>query len=451
MGAGVMVRRFFKAARDGLAAALLLHASIVSSAAGPSPSAKHAQDSRAVQAGDQIMAIGEWTTEVNGSSVVATGARLIGDSDRTRFILTVTQAVRATAFTLEDPYRVIIDLPDVEFRLDPVAAQRGHGLVTAYRYGLLAPRKSRVVLNTAGPVRVEKVEMIAGGAGRQAQLFIELVRTEASASRGATPEPSMKGPPVELKPSSLGEAPPTAEGMNIKPVIIIDPGHGGLDPGAIGAGGLLEKNLVMAVSRRLRAILVASGKYAVVMTRKSDVFVSLDQRLQLSRQNGADLFVSIHADAVGAQDLAPNVRGATVYTLSEQASDEQARRLAEKENAADVLAGLASAPRDDRDEVRNILIDLLRQETANFSADFRAHLIGELRKHMFLARDPQRSAAFKVLKQTHSPAVLIELGYMSNPEDQKLMNSAEWQTRIAGAIAASIDAFFAKRLAGVQQ
>jgi N-acetylmuramoyl-L-alanine amidase len=255
-----------------------------------------------------------------------------------------------------------------------------------------------------------------------------------------------KAPHLDPQRGSGQEARPTSKHLKAKPVVMIDPGHGGLDPGAVGAGGLLEKHLVMAVSQHLRAILVASGRYRVLMTRNSDIFVSLDQRLRLTRRYGADLFVSIHADAVGTQDLAPNVRGATVYTLSEQASDGQARRLAEKENAVDVLGGLVTGPQEARDDVRSILIDLWRQETANLSADFQTLLIGGLRKRISLAREPQRSAAFKVLKQAHSPAVLIELGYMSNDDDQKLMKSVGWQTQVAGTIAAAIDAFFARRL-----
>jgi N-acetylmuramoyl-L-alanine amidase len=258
-----------------------------------------------------------------------------------------------------------------------------------------------------------------------------------------------KTPPFDLRPSRADESPAVSTGIKAKPVVVIDPGHGGADPGAVGVGGVLEKDIVMAVAWHLRAILAATGRYTVVMTRKSDIFVPLDQRLRLSRRYGADLFVSIHADAV-AQNFAPHVRGATVYTLSEQASDEQARRLAEKENSADLLAGLV-APHESGDDVRNILIDLLKQETANFSADFQSLLVGELRKSISVAREPQRSAAFKVLKQTHSPAVLLELGYMSNPDDQKLMNSTNWQRQVASTIAAAIHAFFAKRLDGLPE
>lgn len=437
---------FVNVAAGLLAAALMLHAPNVKSEARSALQAKYPRPPAPVR----TVAVGAWTTEVAGRSVAATGAQLVGDSDRTQFLLTVTHAVRATAVALENPYRVIIDLPDVEFRLEPVAGQRGHGLVTAYSYGLLEPRKSRIVLETAGPVHVGKVETIAGSGGRPAQVRIELVKGEPANVQAAR-EPPAIAPTFEFEPPQVDEAAAAPGRPNAKPVIVIDPGHGGLDPGAVGAGGLLEKNLVMAVGRHLRAILAASGHYRVVMTRSNDILVSLDERLRLSRQHHADLFVSIHADAVGVRKLAANVRGATIYTLSEQASDEEARLLAERENGADVLAGLGAAPRDDRDDVRTILIDLLRQETANLSADFRTLLIDELRTRVSLARDPQRSAAFKVLKQTHSPAVLIELGYMSNPEDQKLMKSAQWQTQVAETIATAINDFFAKRLEGMHR
>lgn len=146
--------------------------------------------------------------------------------------------------------------------------------------------------------------------------------------------------------------------------------------------------------------------------------------------------------------MASHVRGGSIYTLSDHASNEQARRLAEKENAADILAGVSAAANEEVDEVRNILIDLLRRETANFSADFSNLLTNELRKHITLARDPQRAAAFRVLQQPESPSVLVELGFMSNEEDQKLLRSADWQKKVAQAMLAAIDSFFAKRALG---
>ncbi|MEQ1612297.1 MAG: N-acetylmuramoyl-L-alanine amidase [Hyphomicrobiaceae bacterium] len=371
------------------------------------------------------------------------GVKFNGDASRTRVVFDVTAAVKPTVFLLGDPTRVIIDVPDLQFKFAVSDVPVGHGLVTAWRYGLFATRKSRIVLDVAGPVRVERAQMATGAAGQPMQLVVELVATDAAAFDAAVKAQPQHARPV-LKSGSFDELPAAAGKVNAKPVVVIDPGHGGLDPGAV-VGGITEKSVVLAVARQVRAFLLASGRYDVAMTRSTDVFISLDHRLRTSERLKADLFISIHADSVGEINLAQSVRGATVYTLSEQASDEQARLLAEKENAVDLLAGLERGKGEGQDQVRNILVDLMKRETANFAHDFRGMVVNELRRHVPMARDPQRAAAFKVLKQTQTPSVLIELGYMSNVQDQKLLHSAEWQKQVGGSIAASVEAFFAKR------
>ena len=371
-----------------------------------------------------------------------TGAKFSGDQTKTRITFDVSGPVKPTVFLLGDPTRVIIDVPDLQFKFAATAMPAAHGLVTAWRYGLFANHKSRIVLDVAGPVKVERVHVTGAAAGQPVQVVVELAATDAATFDAALKSQPQTNRPA-LRSSAPEELPEVAVKANSKPVVVIDPGHGGLDPGAV-VGSVHEKNLVLAVARQVRAILLATGRYDVVMTRSTDVFVSLDRRRRTSERLKADLFISIHADSVGEVNLAQNVRGATVYTLSEQASDEQARLLAEKENAVDLLAGLERGG-NDQDQVRNILVDLMKRETANFAHDFRTMLVGELRRHVPMARDPQRSAAFMVLKQTQTPSVLIELGYMSNVQDQKLLLSTDWQKQVGGAMAASIEAFFAKR------
>ncbi len=377
-------------------------------------------------------------------AVAVQRAKLEGDGVRTRFVLSLSKGVRSEIFTLSSPYRVVIDIPDTGFALPDGTGRTGAGLVSSFRYGLFAERKARIVLDATAPVRIDAARMTAGQ-GQAVDLIVEIVPTTAEVFGAGTGVGIASGSAAETRPQVYDEGAPKKP--SAKPVVLIDPGHGGIDPGAIGVTNLLEKTVVLEVAQRLKRRLEATGRYDVRMTRSGDVFVSLDQRVKLSQEIGADLFISLHADSIASKAFAPVVRGATVYTLSEHASDEQARAMAEKENASDMLAGLEVGGAQEEGIVRNILIDLMKRETANYSAEFSGILTSSMRTTVSLAREPQRSAAFKVLRQTHAPSVLIELGYMSNEADESLMRQPAWQAKLAQSIAGAVASFFERRTA----
>lgn len=377
-------------------------------------------------------------------------ARVLLEGGKTRFQLSMSAGVRAEIFTLANPYRVVIDLPDVAFQLANGIGQKGGGLISAFRYGLFAEKKGRVVIDATGPVRIDGAKMTTLDRGRAVNLELELVTiTESEFGAGTGAASNAAAAPVQ--PSSrpaIFDDPMGSPSEEKKPLVLIDPGHGGIDPGAVGIDNLLEKSVVLEVAKRIERRLKSTGRYRVAMTRDRDVFLSLDQRVNVSGELGADLFVSLHADSLASKVFATQVRGATVYTLSERASDEQARLMAEKENASDQAAGIDSGALGvESEEVRNILFDLMKRETSNFSTDFSNLLVARLKQSVSVSRDPQRSAAFRVLKQTYAPSVLIELGYLSNDADAKLMRQAEWQGKVAQSIVAAIDVFFDKRTA----
>jgi N-acetylmuramoyl-L-alanine amidase len=231
-----------------------------------------------------------------------------------------------------------------------------------------------------------------------------------------------------------------------RPIVVLDPGHGGIDTGtrARGNGGIAEKTLVLDFALTLRDKLEKTGRYRVVMTRTDDTFVPLADRVRLARSRGAQLFISIHCDALARGD--GEAEGATVYTVSDKASDAEAARLADAENRADVIAGvdLSAEP----DDIADILIDLAQRETKTFSAQFARDLVAELKSAARMHKHPLKSAGFRVLKAPDVPSVLIELGYVSNSQDLKQLVSDSWRSRAGDAIVQAIHTFFTTRVAG---
>ncbi|WP_244953767.1 N-acetylmuramoyl-L-alanine amidase [Stappia indica] len=368
-----------------------------------------------------------------GAPAVAREARVAGDETRTRFIMDLSAPVEFAVSTLSDPYRVVIDLPQVSFELPPTAGQDGRGLITAWRFGMFAAGKSRIVLDASGPVAVDKSFVLPPVSDQPARLVLDLVGTSRETFLETAQAPA---PLASRKGDKL-----TAVRRRDKPLIVLDPGHGGIDTGARGTSGTLEKAVVLDFARLLRDKLVASGRYEVHMTRDDDVFIPLRERVHIAREMEADLLLSVHADSVriGREQ----VRGAGVYTLSETASDEIAAALAERENRSDVIAGIDLA--NEPDDVTDILIDLARQETKKFSFLFARTLVNELRGTAQLVKNPQRSAGFRVLTAHDVPSALVELGYLSNRLDEKLMTTDEWRGRMSQALVSAIDGYFGRR------
>lgn len=368
-----------------------------------------------------------------------TDVRIGGSDTQTRFIMDLSAKIDVAAFALANPYRVVLDLPQVAFKLPDKAGEHGRGLVKAFRFGLIMQGGSRIVLDTKGPVRIEKAFVLAAEGGLPARLVVDMVATDKASFLRTMSLETHAPRSANVKQS---EAPPKASGDG-RPLIVLDPGHGGIDNGAKAATGELEKDVVLRFSQTLRQMLERSGKYRVALTRSDDTFVALSERVKFSRAQGASLFISIHADSIPRSE--GQAEGATVYTLSENASDAEAARLAEAENRADAIAGvdLTAEP----DDVANILVDLAQRETKTYSTQFARNVVGELKTTARLHKNPMKAAGFKVLTAPDVPSVLVELGYMSTKDDLKLLTSAAWQTKTATALSQAVDTFFAPRLA----
>ncbi len=363
---------------------------------------------------------------------VIMNVRLGDHPDRTRFVIEMSDPTNLRIFSLVNPNRVVLDLPDVLWRI-PGGPQRptGAGAVKSYRYGQFRPGNARFVIDLNTPVNAAEPMVLPPSDGYGYRVVIDLFPTTQAAFE------QKAGWPADLRAKAapqIAAIPTTPKGP--KKVIVIDAGHGGLDSGTTGVDGTQEKDVVLAVAKKLSKQLTRRG-YTIFLTRDTDIFIPLYSRAPIARSHRADLFISLHADS----NPNASVAGASVYTLSERGSDREAAALAQKENQSDIIAGVDLS--GDNSSVASILIDLAQRDTMNRSSRFAETAIGQLAGATdILPRAPHRSAAFVVLKAPDVPAVLIELGYLSNAQDCARMGTETWRNGVAAAIGDAVDRHF---------
>lgn len=379
--------------------------------------------------------------------ILALGARVSVTEGATFLSIDLSAPVNVTAFALSEPDRIIVDLPETKFHIADESGRlsRAEGLIKAFRFGQFAPGKSRIVIDLAGPAKIVKAASARLAAGDPARLVIALApETAGNFARAAALAAA-----AEADAARLARPPAAKAAGSGKPVIVIDPGHGGIDSGAagqVGSANVNEKFVVFEFARTLAQRLEATKRYKVVLTRDTDVFIALDERVRVARENHAALFLSIHADTLSES---AEVSGATVYTIAERASDIESARIAEKENGADLVGGV-NAP-EAGSEVSDILFDLTRRETRAYSHVFARNLTGAWANAGRLNKNPERAAGFRVLRAPDVPSVLLELGFLSNDRDARAMISAEWRDRASTGVLRAIDQFFAPRLVSDEQ
>ncbi len=361
---------------------------------------------------------------------IVTDVRVGVHDGTTQFVLDVSAPIQVQrVFTLPAPYRVVIDLPSSKEQPDLRNEQVNTGIVSAYRSGRFNVRTFRLVLEVNGPARVLRHYPLPGN-----RYVFQLKPVSA-----ATFAREQQAPPV-LTAAVSGPPIPRAkpERSANKTLIVIDPGHGGIDPGATRGKKILEKDITLAVAKRIKKELEKSSRYSVLLTRDGDIFMSLHDRTMVAQGRLADLFISIHADSIRKR----GIRGAAVYRLSDKASDEEADALAQKENQADVLAGVESFD-SYGDSTRDLLVKLQQGKAQERAIHFSGMLVAALRgEQVKMLRKPRRHAGFVVLKAPEVPSVLVELGYLSNQQDARLLRSAKHQAKLARAVRRAVDRYF---------
>jgi N-acetylmuramoyl-L-alanine amidase len=366
-------------------------------------------------------------------------ARIGEHDDRTRLVIELSDPVNLRTFALANPDRVVIDMPEVSWRLGAPPRPSGFGSVKSYRYGQFRAGNSRMVIDLNQPVTVSDALVLPPSAGFGYRVVIDLfptTRPKFDTLAGWPADLKKRESDAEKLAALIAAQQSPAVKSSGKKIVVLDPGHGGIDAGTVGVNGLMEKDLALAEGLKLRKILQARG-YQVVMTRDNDTFIPLRQRVTIGRAHRADLFIALHADSNPDADTT----GTSIYTLNDGRSDREASALANRENQSDIIAGVDLS--GDNNPVAPILIGLAQRDTRNKSSQFATNAlksIGQVTE--LLAHSPHRSASLAVLVAPDVPAVLIELGYLSNRGDAAQMNTDAWRAKVANAIADAVDAQF---------
>ena len=341
-------------------------------------------------------------------------------------------------FLLNEPKRLVIDTFDVKVSPEIEKYVDKNNLVTKTRLGSVGTDGIRIVFDLQKPAIVKKAFMLAPQSNFGWRFVIDVSiasEREFSSKVGSKYALSNENSFAGSYSSSSSKSSSKAKTVNKKKIIVLDPGHGGKDPGAIGYSGVYEKNITLAMAKELKVILEKEG-YKVHLTRSTDIFIPLRDRVKIARKYNADLFMSIHADSA----VNRSAKGLSVYTLSETASDKEAAALAERENKADVVAGLNLL--EHSKEVSDILINLAQRETMNRSSEFASFMVQELRKSVKLRDNTHRFAGFAVLKAPDVPSVLLEMGYLSNRTEERLLKQKDYRRKLAVSTSKAVEKYF---------
>lgn len=367
-----------------------------------------------------------------------------GDELRTRVVINFDREPDISTMLLEHPHRLVVDMPKTVFAFDKKSVEP-RGLVEDVRYGMLDAARSRLIFSLKGPFAVERIDVIKNDNSPGYRLVADLVASsdrkfaEDLKTQNATTASTETTPKVDR----LAAAAPDQVSKAPKPfTVVIDPGHGGIDSGAESASGIMEKNVTLMFAQQLRDELAKIPGLRIELTRSDDTFLRLTERVRVARQYEADLFISLHADTINRR----SIRGATVYTVSDKASDAESRAMADRENRADAVAGITFD--NEAPEIADILMDLTRRETHTFSLSFAKTVVKSLKKDVNMINNPHRFAGFQVLRAPDVPSVLVEIGYLSNAEDEKLMLDPAWRTHVATRLATAVGEFAGLKTAG---